>query len=161
LTCVYDFILPSLEGGTIDLSAYRDRPVLLANTASLCGFTPQYQGLQALWTQYHKAGLVIVGIPSNDFGHQEPGTSEEIASFCQRNYGVSFPMAARSPVRGADAIPLFRWLDNELGFFARPRWNFYKYLTDRHGLPTAWFSSLTPPTAWRVRKAVERALQSA
>lgn len=161
MTCVYDFTLPSLEGGTIDLGAYRGRPVLLANTASLCGFTPQYEGLQALWTQYHKAGLVVIGIPSNDFGRQEPGSSEEISGFCQRNYGVAFPMAARSTVRGADTIALFQWLDSDLGFLARPRWNFYKYLMDRHGLPAAWFSSLTPPTAWRVRKAVERVLKSA
>ncbi|MFT9385869.1 glutathione peroxidase [Acetobacter sp.] len=160
MTCVYDFTLPGLEGGSIDLGTYRGKPVLLVNTASLCGFTPQYEGLQALWTQFQKAGLVIVGIPSDDFGHQEPGSAHEIASFCQRNYGVTFPMAARSHVKGRDAIPLFKWLDSELGILARPRWNFFKYLTNRQGMPVAWFSSLTPPTASRVRNAVERALKT-
>lgn len=160
LTCIYDFKLPALNGSTLDLSAYRGKPVLVVNTASKCGFTPQYEGLQALWTQFQKAGLVVVGVPSNDFGQQEPGTSEEISSFCQVNYGVTFPMAARSPVKGPDAIPLFKWLDSELGFLARPRWNFFKYLTNRQGMPVAWFSCLTPPTSGRVRHAVEKALKS-
>ncbi|MFT9424493.1 MAG: glutathione peroxidase [Acetobacter syzygii] len=157
-TSIYDFTLPALDGSSIDLSTYRGQPILIVNTASKCGFTPQYEGLQALWTQFHKAGLVVIGVPSNDFGQQEPGTSEEIASFCQKNYGVSFLMAARSPVKGPEAIPLFRWLNEELGFLARPRWNFFKYLTGRNGQPVAWFSCLTPPTSVRVRNAVERAL---
>ena len=160
MTCVYDFTLPGLEGGSIDLGAYPGKPILLVNTASLCGFTPQYEGLQALWTQFQKAGLVVVGIPSDDFGHQEPGSAQEIATFCQRNYGVTFPMAARCHVKGAQAIPLFKWLDSQLGILARPRWNFFKYLTDRQGMPATWFSSLTPPTAWRVRNAVEQVLQA-
>jgi glutathione peroxidase len=157
-TSIYDFTLPALDGSSIDLSAYRGQPILIVNTASQCGFTPQYEGLQALWTQFHKAGLVVIGVPSNDFGQQEPGTSEDIATFCQKNYGVAFPMAARSVVKGQNAIPLFKWLDTELGFLARPRWNFFKYLIGRNGQPVAWFSSITPPTSARVRNAVERAL---
>ncbi|WP_415442906.1 glutathione peroxidase [Acetobacter fabarum] len=157
-TSIYDFTLPALDGSSIDLSAYRGQPILIVNTASKCGFTPQYEGLQALWTQFHKAGLVVIGVPSNDFGQQEPGTSEDIATFCQKNYGVAFPMAARSVVKGQNAIPLFKWLDAELGFLARPRWNFFKYLIGRNGQPVAWFSSITPPTSARVRNAVERAL---
>ncbi|GFE92629.1 glutathione peroxidase [Acetobacter persici] len=158
VTTIYDFTLPALEGGDINLADYRGRPVLIVNTASKCGFTPQYEGLQALWYQFRSMGLVVIGIPSNDFGAQEPGTSSEIASFCHRNYGVSFPMAARSVVKGPQTIPLFRWLDKECGFLARPRWNFYKYLTNRTGAPVAWFSSVTAPTSARVTKAVERVI---
>ncbi|KFL90377.1 glutathione peroxidase [Acetobacter malorum] len=158
MTTLYDFTLPALEGGEINLADYRGRPVLIVNTASKCGFTPQYEGLQALWYQFRSMGLVVIGIPSNDFGAQEPGTAADIASFCHRNYGVSFPMAARSPVKGPQTIPLFRWLDKECGFLARPRWNFYKYLTNRKGKPVDWFSSITPPTSARVTKAVERVI---
>lgn len=158
MTTLYDFTLPALEGGEINLADYRGRPVLIVNTASKCGFTPQYEGLQALWYQFRSMGLVVIGIPSNDFGAQEPGTASDIASFCHRNYGVSFPIAARSPVKGPHAIPLFRWLDKECGFLARPRWNFYKYLTNRKGKPVDWFSSITSPTSARVTKAVERVI---
>lgn len=158
MTTIYDFTLPALEGGDINLADYRGRPILIVNTASKCGFTPQYEGLQTLWYQFRSMGLVIIGIPSNDFGAQEPGTSADIASFCHRNYGVSFPMAVRSPVKGADTIPLFRWLDKEFGFLAQPRWNFYKYLMNRTGEPSAWFSSITTPTSARMIKAVERVI---
>ncbi|MFT9399527.1 glutathione peroxidase [Acetobacter sp.] len=158
MTTAYDFTLPGLEGGTLDLSAYRGHPLLIVNTASKCGFTPQYEGLQSVWSQFKKAGVMVIGVPSNDFGQQEPGTSSDIASFCHRNYGVSFPMAARSPVKGSNAIPLFQWLNTECGFLARPRWNFYKYLINKHGKPVAWFSSVTPPTSPRVRDAIERVL---
>lgn len=160
MTTAYDFTLPSLDGGTLNLADYSGKPLLIVNTASQCGFTPQYEGLQALWSQFKKAGVTIIGVPSNDFGQQEPGTSTEIAAFCHKNYGVSFPMAARCTVKGPHAAPLFQWLDKELGFLARPRWNFYKYLINAQGKPVTWFSSLTPPTAQRVRTAIERSLLS-
>ncbi|MBS0959443.1 MULTISPECIES: glutathione peroxidase [Acetobacter] len=160
MTTVYDFTLPALDGGTLDLAAYKGRPLLITNTASQCGFTPQYEGLQAIWSQFKKTGLVVIGIPCNDFGQQEPGTSAEISTFCHKNYGVSFPMAARSSVKGNTAIPLFTWLTKELGFFAQPRWNFYKYIFDKQGQPAAWFSSITPPTANRTRKAIEKVVCS-
>ncbi|EHH69278.1 glutathione peroxidase [Gluconobacter morbifer] len=161
MTCAYDFSLPGLDGQTIDLSAYRDRPILIVNTASQCGFTPQYEDLQHLWSQYGRDtddGLVVLGVPSNDFGQQEPGTAKDISTFCHRNYGVSFPMAAKAHVRGPDAIPLFRWLDSQGGFLSRPRWNFYKYLIDRHGRLVKWFTPLTKPASHRVEEAVRRVL---
>lgn len=159
MTTVYDFSLPRLEGGrTLDLAEYRGKPLLIVNTASECGFTHQYEGLQALWSQFKKAGVVVIGVPSNDFGQQEPGSSSQIAAFCHKNYGVGFPMAARCPVKGTNAIPLFQWLNKDLGFLARPRWNFYKYLFNKQGQPVAWFSSLTAPTSPRVRDALERIL---
>ncbi|MBB2156212.1 glutathione peroxidase [Gluconacetobacter diazotrophicus] len=158
MTTAYDFTLPSLDGGTIDLGALRGKPILIVNTASKCGFTPQFEGLQALWSFYRGNGLTIIGVPSNDFGNQEPGTSTEIATFCARNYSVTFPMAARSHVRGADTLPLFRWIAQQGGLMARPRWNFYKYLIGRDGRLANWFVSLTSPESRRMRVAIERAI---
>ncbi|MCE0745264.1 glutathione peroxidase [Acetobacter sicerae] len=155
MSCAYDFSLPGLEGGVVDLGAWRGKPLLIVNTASKCGFTPQYEGLQSLWSEMAHE-LIVVGVPSNDFGQQEPGSASEIATFCARNYGVSFPMTTRCHVKGAEATPLFHWLADKGGFFARPRWNFFKYLINREGQLVNWFSSITPPTSGRVHDAVNR-----
>jgi len=156
MSTIYDFSLPALDGRTIDFGAMRGKAILVVNTASKCGFTPQYEGLQATWSRYRESGLVVVGVPSNDFGQQEPGTSEDIGVFCSRNYGVSFPMAARAEVRGPHAIPLFQWLTRHGGFLARPRWNFYKYIIDREGRLQDWFSSVTSPETHRFQTAIDR-----
>lgn len=158
MTTAYDFTLPALEGGTIDLGALRGKPVLIVNTASKCGFTPQFEGLQALWSFYRGSGLTVIGVPSNDFGNQEPGSAQQIATFCTRNYSVTFPMAARSHVRGPEAIPLFQWLAQQGGMLAHPRWNFYKYLIGREGTLENWFVSLTSPESRRMRMAIERTI---
>ncbi len=157
----FGFSLPALQGGALDLAEFAGRPVLLANTASRCGFTPHYAGLQRLWDEYRGRGLVVVGVPSNDFGGQEPGTEAEIGAFCQTNYGVTFPMSTKLHVRGRDAHPLFRFLAEQGGALARPRWNFYKYLVAPDGKLLTWFSTLTRPNSGRVRAAVERALAGA
>ena len=154
----FDFTLNSLSGAPLPLRAYAGRPLLVVNTASRCGFTPQYAGLQALWAEHRGRGLTVLGVPSNDFGGQEPGTAEEIGQFCAVNYGVDFPMAAKVPVRGAGAHPLFRWLGQQGGLLARPRWNFYKYLVGADGRLAAWFGSTTPPGSRRLRAAIDRAL---
>ena len=154
----FDFTLTSLSGQPMPLQAYAGRPLLIVNTASRCGFTPQYAGLQALWAEHRAQGLTVLGVPSNDFGKQEPGTSEEIAGFCTLNYGVDFPMAAKVPVSGASAHPLFRWLGSEGGLLSRPRWNFYKYLVGRDGQLQTWFGSTTPPGSGRLRAAIAQAL---
>lgn len=143
---VHQFQFDGLRGTPIDLAAYRGHPLLIVNTASKCGFTPQYKGLEALYETYGPRGLVIVGVPSNDFGEQEPGTGEEIAQFCEINYGVTFPMAAKVPVVGEAAHPLFRWLA-KFRPFARPRWNFHKYLFDGAGHLVEAASSATRPQA--------------
>ena len=148
----------SLSGAPLPLRAYAGRPLLVVNTASRCGFTPQYAGLQALWAEHRGRGLTVLGVPSNDFGGQEPGTAEEIGQFCAVNYGVDFPMAAKVPVRGAGAHPLFHWLGQQGGLLARPRWNFYKYLVGADGRLAAWFGSTTPPGSRRLRAAIDRAL---
>ena len=135
-TTVYDFKAVSIEGQPADLSTQRGKVLLIVNTASRCGFTPQFAGLEKLWQAYRDRGLVVVGFPSNEFGAQDPGTNEEIASFCSLNYGVSFPMMAKVKVNGADAHPLWRWLRKQapglLGSEAI-KWNFTKFLVGRDG----------------------------
>ncbi len=155
----YDFTLNSLQGETMPLRRFAGRPLLIVNTASKCGFTPQYGGLQALWSRYEPDGLAVIGVPSNDFGGQEPGGADEIGAFCSRNYGVSFPMTEKLHVRGPETHPLFGWLGQEGGMLSRPRWNFFKYVIGRDGRLAGWFSSITAPGSARVQKALEKVLQ--
>ena len=129
---VYDFKVEGLEGGTIDLSQYKGKKILIVNTASKCGFTPQYKDLEALYEQY-KDKLVVIGFPANNFMRQEPGTNAEIKEFCEKNYGVTFPMAAKISVKGDDIHPLFKYLDDEaekIGIKDPVKWNFTKFLID-------------------------------
>ena len=145
---VYDFKVPALDGGTIDLSAYKGKKLLIVNTASKCGFTPQYADLQKLYEKY-KDKLVIVGFPANDFGGQEPGTNTEIKEFCQKNYGVTFPLAAKSDVVGDNTSPLFKYLTEEAIKLGTPapviKWNFTKFLIDENGNLIHRFRSKTTP----------------
>jgi glutathione peroxidase len=153
----YAFSFPALAGGDIRLADYAGHPMLVVNTASLCGFTPQYAGLQQLWSEFHDRGLMIVGVPSNDFGGQEPGGATEIAETAQHQYGVTFPMAAKAIVKGPDAHPFYRWAAT-----ARPkdvpRWNFHKYLIGRDGYLADAFPESVDPLDTRVKTAVARAL---
>jgi glutathione peroxidase len=153
----YAFSFPALAGGDIRLADYASHPVMVVNTASLCGFTPQYAGLQQLWSEFHDRGLMIVGVPSNDFGGQEPGGATEIAETAQHQYGVTFPMAAKAIVKGPDAHPFYRWAAT-----ARPkdvpRWNFHKYLIGRDGYLAEAFPESVDPLDTRVKTAVARAL---
>ncbi len=155
---IYDYTLPSIDGGELNLAAFEGQPLLLVNTASKCGFTPQYDGLQSLWETYKDRGLVVVGVPSNDFGGQEPGAREDIKEFCSVNFDVDFPMSDKVVVRGANAHPIYQWLAATLGASSRPRWNFYKYLIDANGQPVAYFSSMTHPNSSKITKAIEAAL---
>jgi glutathione peroxidase len=156
-----DFALEGLNGEALPLSQFARRPMVIVNTASQCGFTPQYAGLERLWNSHRADGLVVIGVPSNDFGGQEPGDHAAIAKFSREAYGVDFPMTAKVHVRGPAAHPLFRWLAERGGVFARPRWNFYKYLIGRDGDLKDWFSSLTPPESGRVTAAIKRLLADA
>ena len=133
---VYDFEAVDIDGRPVRLADYRGRVLLIVNTASACGFTPQFAGLEALWTRFRERGLVVLGFPSNQFGRQDPGSNEEIASFCSVNYGVTFPMMAKVDVKGADAHPLFKWLtDQAPGLLGTKfiKWNFTKFLVGRDG----------------------------
>ena len=159
MSTAFDFHLRALDGGLLDLAGFAGRPILIVNTASKCGFTPHYTGLQALWREFESAGLVVLGVPSNDFGAQEPGSPAEIATFCRDSFGITFPMTEKIHVSGSAAHPLFQWLAREGGFFAKPRWNFYKYLIGRDGRLAAWFARITPPDAGRVRRAIEDAVK--
>ncbi len=144
---IYDFKVEGLEGGTIDFSAFKGKKILIVNTASKCGLTPQYEGLQKLYDTY-KEKLVIVGFPANNFGGQEPGTNTEIGEFCKRNYGVSFPMASKVSVKGDDMAPIYKWLTSktENGVLdAEIKWNFGKFLLDEKGNLIQYFSSKTLP----------------
>jgi len=135
-TSVYDFEALSIEGKPANLSTQRGKVMLIVNTASACGFTPQFSGLEELWKAFRDRGLVVVGFPSNQFGGQDPGANEEIASFCELNYGVSFPMMGKVDVNGAKAHPLWKWLTSEapglLGSEA-VKWNFTKFLIGKDG----------------------------
>lgn len=152
----YAFTFPGLAGGDIRLAEFAGRPILVVNTASLCGFTPQYGGLQELWTEFHGRGLMIVGVPSNDFGGQEPGGASEIAATAQ-NHRVTFPIAAKAVVKGPDAHPFYKWAAE-----ARPkdvpRWNFHKYLIGRDGYIADIFPESVEPVDTRVKTAIARAL---
>jgi glutathione peroxidase len=131
-----DFDARTIDGKTVKLSAYAGQVMLIVNTASACGFTPQFGGLEKLWERYKDKGLVVLGFPSNEFGGQDPGSNDEIASFCQVNYGVSFPMMAKIEVNGSGAHPLYKWLTKEApGFLGTQaiKWNFTKFLVGRDG----------------------------
>ena len=154
----HDFSFTGIRGETLALSDYRGRALLVVNTASKCGFTSQLKGLQEIYDTYKNRGLTILGVPSNDFADQEPGSEAEIESFCELNYGVSFPMTAKQQVSGADAHPLFGWLREQLGGLSAPRWNFYKYLIDPDGHAVDWFASMTAPTTGSVVRAIEGVL---
>lgn len=139
---LYDFKMASIDGETIDLSKYKGKKVLIVNTASECGYTPQYEDLQALHEQMGDK-VVVLGFPANDFGGQEPGTNQQIAQFCKKNYGVTFQMFEKIAVTGKDRHPLYAWLEKESG--EAPSWNFCKYLVDENGQMVKFFPSAVKP----------------
>jgi glutathione peroxidase len=156
----YAFSFPALEKGDIRLADYAGQPLVIVNTASLCGFTPQYAGLQQLWTEFHDRGLMIVGVPSNDFGGQEPGSASDIAETAQHQYGVTFPIAAKTVVKGPNAHPFYKWAA-DLRPKDVPRWNFHKYLIGRDGNIAEVFPESVEPTDTRVKTTIARALAAA
>jgi glutathione peroxidase len=153
----YAFSFTGLDGGTIRLAEHSGKPILIVNTASQCGYTPQYAGLQELWTRYRERGLMIVGVPSNDFGGQEPGGAPEIMKTAHQDYGVSLPLAAKAEVRGPATHPFYKWAALERPG-ETPRWNFHKYLVGRDGRIAAVFPQQVAPTDARLVAAIEREL---
>jgi glutathione peroxidase len=152
---LYALTVNRLDGTTEALSKYEGKVTLVVNTASACGFTPQYAGLEKLWEELAPKGLVVLGFPSNDFGKQEPGSAGEIADFCQKNYGVTFPLFEKVKTAGDDASPVFKLAAAKHG---APKWNFHKYLVDKHGQVVAAFPSSVKPDAKELREAIEKAL---
>ncbi|MEM9473516.1 MAG: glutathione peroxidase [Pseudomonadota bacterium] len=154
----FQFTFDGFDGKPLPLDRFRNRAVLVVNTASECGFTGQYAGLEELWREYRDSGLTVIGVPSNNFGGQEPLQGEQIKHFCKLNYGVTFPLADRTDVIGRDAHPFYKWALEQAGQNARPRWNFHKILLDRNGGIAATFATPVEPTSSKVRGAIERVL---
>lgn len=158
---IYDFTMKSIDGQAVSLNSYHGKVVLLVNVASRCGFTPQYTGLESVYEKYKEKGLVIVGVPANNFAQQEPGTNEEIKKFCSTKYNVSFPMMAKVSVLGDDETPLYRFLTDKS---TNPKvggdikWNFTKFLFDRNGNPVARFEPAVTPDSPEVTAAIEATL---
>jgi len=152
----YAFSFKTLDGAELSLAAQTGKPVLVVNTASLCGYTPQYSGLEALWQRYRARGLLVIGVPSNDFGGQEPGGASEIHDTAHR-HGVTFPLTEKVSVKGDTAHPFYRWAALQRPG-ETPRWNFHKYLVGRDGALSASFASATEPTDPRMIVAIERQL---
>jgi glutathione peroxidase len=141
----HEFEFTAIDGAPLKLAQFAGKSVLVVNTASECGLTPQYRGLQALWERYRDRGLVVLGVPCNDFGGQEPGTEAEIRSFCSSAYKVGFPMTAKNAVVGNNAHPFYQWAVAQAGEKAAPQWNFHKYLIDGDGALVAIFASRVAP----------------
>jgi glutathione peroxidase len=155
----FDFEAQTIDGQPLALSSVRGQVLLIVNTASACGFTPQFAGLEKLWSEYRDRGLVVVGFPSNEFGAQDPGSNEQIASFCQLNYGVSFPMMAKVKVNGSEAHPLWKWLKSEApGLLGTEgiKWNFTKFLVGRDGQVIKRYAPNDTPES--IKKDIEAAL---
>jgi glutathione peroxidase len=154
----YDFAFETIDGKPMPMDQYKGKAVLVVNTASFCGYTPQYAGLQSLWEQYQGKGLVVLGVPANDFGKQEPGTNAEIKDFCESKYDVSFPLASKVAVKGDEAHPFYKWAAATLGPENAPKWNFHKYLVNTKGELVAAFPSKVDPKSPELVAAVDRAL---
>lgn len=155
----YDFSFHKLNGvGNIDLRDFAGKAILVVNVASACGFTPQYRELQALWEAKGKSGLVVLGVPSNDFGGQEKGSEADIGAFCDKSYHVTFPMTGKVEIAGRHRHPFYQWIASELGADALPRWNFHKYLIGKNGELADAFPSKAAPLGKEILSAVEKAL---
>lgn len=159
-SAVIDHTVTTLGGDALDLGSFRGRPMLIVNTASKCGYTPQFAGLQRLYERFADRGLVVVGFPSNDFGGQEPGTAEQIGEFCRINYGVTFPMMSKVHAKGPDQAPIYRTLTEETpdGIRGEIRWNFTKFLVDGDGHVVARFESSVDPEDAQLVAAIEKLL---
>ena len=153
----YDFTIESISGETINLSDYKSKVVLLVNTASKCGFTPQYSGLQQIYERYKDDGFVVLGVPTNDF-NQELSKDSEVKEFCEIRFGVEFPMSSIQPIRGENAHPIYKWVNSNVSVIGQPRWNFHKYLIGKDGNIINWFSSMTSPTSEGLVNQIETAL---
>ncbi len=157
----WDFEFTSIDGKPMPLADYRGEVLLVVNTASMCGFTKQYSGLQALHEKYEAQGFKVVGVPSNDFGSQEPKAAGEIKDFCETTFGVTFPMSDKYQVTGEGAHPFYAWAREELGWLNAPKWNFHKYLVGRDGRLVTSFFSQTTPESEKVIRAVEAEIAKA
>ena len=154
----YDFSFIDLDGSKINLSSFKNKVIVIINVASQCGFTNQYEDMQSIWERYQKDGLIIIGIPSNDFGNQEPGSESEIKTFCEAKFGITFPMTEKVIVKGDNAHPFYQWAKDNYGNSAIPKWNFHKIIIDKNGKIADTFASITNPSSKRFIKVIEKNL---
>mgnify|MGYP001196381983 FL=1 len=154
----FDFNVTGLDGENIDLSKYKNKAVLLVNVASNCGFTKQYGDLQRIWDLYKDQGLLVLGVPSNQFGNQEPGSNEDIKKFCKVNFNVNFPMTDKLNVKGENAHEIYKWAIKNFGKSAEPKWNFHKILINKDGKIVDTYSSFTKPTSKKIVSEIEKIL---
>ena len=155
---LFDFNINSIDGNNLDLSNYEGKIILIVNVASKCGFTKQYDDLQNLYELYREKGLIVIGIPSNQFGGQEPGTENEIKDFCKTNFNITFPMTSKYDVKGNNAHPIYLWAKKSYGKSTIPKWNFHKILFNKKGKIVDTFASFTNPTSKKIIKKIEEIL---
>tara|TARA_Y100000590_G_scaffold447575_1_gene582994 strand:- start:2574 stop:3125 length:552 start_codon:yes stop_codon:yes gene_type:complete len=152
----YDFNFKDLDGSNLSLSEYKGKVIIVVNVASQCGFTSQYEDMQKVWDKYQSKGIVMLGVPSNDFGKQEPGSNEDIKNFCEAKFGISFPMTEKVSVKGSEAHPFYIWAKENHGKSAVPKWNFHKIIIDKNGKIAETFTSITNPSSKKFIKALEK-----
>tara|TARA_Y100000590_G_scaffold466321_1_gene641287 strand:- start:7039 stop:7599 length:561 start_codon:yes stop_codon:yes gene_type:complete len=151
----YDFSFNDLDGTQLNLSDYREKVIIVVNVASQCGFTKQYEDMQKVWDTYKERGIVMLGVPSNDFGNQEPGSNKEIKNFCESKFGITFPMTEKVSVKGENAHPFYKWAKKNYGSSAVPKWNFHKIIINKNGKIANVFTSITNPSSKKFLKALQ------
>ena len=156
---VYDFEFNGIDGNKIELSNFKNKVLVVVNVASRCGYTPQYEGLQMLWTNYKNKNLVVIGVPTNNF-RQEPGNNKEIKDFCETNFGINFPMTEKTNVIGKDAHPFYKWAKKNHGIGAIPKWNFHKIVIGKNGKVVDTFASFTKPTSGKFLNLIEKEIKN-
>ena len=156
---VYDFEFNGIDGNKIELSNFKDKVLVVVNVASRCGYTPQYEGLQMLWSNYKNKNLVVIGVPTNNF-KQEPGNNKEIKDFCETNFGINFPMTEKTNVIGKDAHPFYKWAKKNHGIGAIPKWNFHKIVIGKNGKVIDTFASFTKPTSDKFLNLIEKEIKN-
>jgi len=154
----YDFSFNDIDGSKLNLSEFQNKVIIVVNVASQCGFTSQYEDMQKIWDSYQKKGIVMIGVPSNDFGNQEPGTNTEIKNFCEAKFGITFPITEKVIVKGDDAHPFYKWARENHGKAAIPKWNFHKIIIDKNGKIYDTFASITNPTSKKFVKTIEKVI---
>ena len=156
---VYDFEFNGIDGNKIKLSDFKNKVLVVVNVASRCGYTPQYEGLQMLWSNYKNKNLVVIGVPTNNF-KQEPGNNKEIKDFCETNFGINFPMTEKTNVIGKDAHPFYKWAKKNHGIAAIPKWNFHKIVIGKNGKVVDTFASFTKPTSGKFLNLIEKEIKN-
>ena len=155
----YDFEFKDLDGSALNLSNYKGKVLVVVNVASQCGFTKQYEDMQKIWEKYQEKGLVLIGVPSNDFGKQEPGSNTEIKNFCEAKFGITFPMTEKVSVKGTNAHPFYIWAEKNHGNSAIPKWNFHKIIVDKSGKIADTFTSITNPSSKKFTNRLDKLIK--